>query len=386
MKPCPHVLIASDSYKGSATSPEVNNLLAKGVLRVFPHAHITQLMLADGGEGTVQACAQSRDSVMCHAVIQGPLGNAIDATYVLVDQGRTAVIEVASAVGITLVTTSQEHALHASSYGVGQLIQDALNKGVTKIYVGLGGSVTTDGGTGMARALGARFLDEYGKDVEAGVTGLRHIAHIDLSHLDTRINDVDVIGLTDVENPLCGPCGAALMFGEQKGIPQAMLSEVDTWMSSYSTCLEQTLMRSLSSVPGTGAAGGLGFGLLAYTHAKLTRGIDFLLDALNIDDHLTDCDFVLTGEGRMDAQTALGKVPAGVAAHCKKFNIPAIAIVGSRSEDVGSIYENGIDLIIPAIITPTTLEDCMQKTHQMLPLAAETAARAVAMAHKLQRI
>ena len=369
------VVVAGDSFKGSATSAEVADAVERGIRRVVPECEVRKLAIADGGEGTVDAVAPVCGAVVREVTVQGPLGEPVAARYVLLVSG-TAVIEMAQAAGLTLVEQTEAHALAASTFGVGQLIADALDQGVRRIYVGLGGSATSDGGMGMVRALGARFLDREGAPVAEGLAGLEQLAAVDCSGLDPRLEDAEVVALTDVSNPLTGPSGAVSVYGPQKGLPCERLVELDGWMSSYAHLLEKACGRSVEKAPGAGAAGGTGAALLAFCSARVERGIDTVLDLVGLDAALDGADLVITGEGRMDEQSAYGKAPVGVAARAKARGLPVVAVVGSRSEELDAIYQAGIDLVVPLPLGPMSLETCMGRARELLEHAGETAMRA----------
>ena len=375
-----HVLVASDSFKGSASSSRINDLIEEGVRRVCPDAIVRKVPVADGGEGTVEAMVSACRGTVRNVQVHGPLGKTVDASYGLVDGGPegdpTAVIEMAAAAGLSLSDRSGRSALDADTTGVGELILDALDHGARRVCVGLGGSATSDGGSGMARALGARLLDESGREVPPGVAGLARLVSIDMSGLDRRLQDVEFLGLTDVTNPLSGPSGAVMVYGPQKGIRRCDLSEADGWMARYGKLLDKATGSDVSHLSGAGAAGGLGAGLSAFCGARLVSGIDFVLDAVHLDDALAGCDLAITGEGRMDSQTANGKTPVGVARRCARVHVPVIAVVGSRADDLGGIYDRGIGLVLPALTSPMSLEECMARVDVNVPLAAETATRA----------
>ncbi len=381
----PSILIASDSFKGSASSFRVAELIEQGIRRVLPRAGVKRLAIADGGEGTVDAVIAARNGEIREVDVLGPLGDTVCARYGLF--GRDcAIIEMAEAAGITLVEQNRSNALLASSYGVGQLIVDALDAGVRHIYVGLGGSATSDGGSGMAKALGARFLNADGEDVAPGLAGLRDLARIDLAGLDPRLADTEIVAITDVTNPLTGPSGAVAMYGPQKGIDVRDVASADSWMRSYARMLEAICGRDIDAVPGAGAAGGLGAALTAFCGARVERGIEFVLDAIHIDEALEGVDLVVTGEGHMDAQSAFGKAPVGVARRAKARGIPVVAVVGARAEDLGEVYESGIDLVVPAVIGPATLEECMADAATLLPIAGESVARAFLLGTRARRV
>ena len=370
-----NVLIAPDSFKGSATSREVGELLERGVRRVVPDARVLRFPIADGGEGTVDAIVSARDGQMREATVSGPLGEPVRARYGLVDS-TTAVIEVASAIGITLIEQNAGNALRASSLGVGQLVLDAVDAGARRVLVGLGGSATSDGGAGMAKALGARFLDDGGEPIPCGLEGLERLASIDLSHVSPKLRGVEFGVLTDVTNPLCGPEGAIAGYGPQKGVAERDVERLDGWMRRYANLLAKALGTDVAAVPGAGAAGGLGAALVAFCGARIERGIEFVLDVIGLEDAMKGVDLVITGEGRMDAQSAFGKAPVGVARRAKRHGIPVVAVVGSRADDLGGVYDAGVDLVIPCVTAPCTLEECIGSVGESVPVAAESAARA----------
>ena len=375
-RPALRALVASDSFKGSATSARVNELVARGIKRVLPQAEVTCLAVADGGEGTLDALVGARGGVIQRETVRGPLGAPVDARYGLIEGGRTAVIEMAEAAGITLSGRSSSDALAASTYGVGELILKALDLGARQIVVGLGGSATSDGGAGMAQALGARLLDGRGGQVGPGVAGLAELASLDLSGLDDRLTHCELLALTDVTNPLCGPLGAVQVYGPQKGISASDVLDADGWLRGYGQLLEQALSLPLLDAPGAGAAGGLGAGLVAFCGARIVSGVDYVLDAIGLDQALRDADLVVTGEGHMDAQTARGKTPVGVARRAKAQGKPVIAVVGGRADDLDEVYAAGIDLVVPTTIAPRDLEERLARTDIDLPLAGETVVRA----------
>lgn len=370
-----NVLLAVDSFKGSASSAHVEDLIEEGVRRVFPTCQVKKFPIADGGEGTVEAVVTALNGEIRHVTVRNPLGSDIDATYGLVGNGD-AVIEMAAASGITLIEQNAQNALSASTWGVGQLILDAIDHGAKRIMIGLGGSATSDGGVGMAKALGARFLDVTGSEIPCGLIGLKALKSIDVSGIDPRVYDTDIVVLTDVSNPLTGENGALYVYGPQKGVERRELPVLDRWMSAYAALLEKTVGRDVASIPGAGAAGGLGAALVGFCRARIEPGIEFVLDTIGLSEAVQDVDLVITGEGRMDAQSAFGKAPVGVARRAKKYGKPVIAIVGSRAEDLGGVYDEGIGLVIPTAVAPMTLEECIAGTDRLVPIAGESAARA----------
>jgi glycerate kinase len=370
------VLLASDSFKGSAMSREVEDYLEEGIRRVVPQAHILKYLIADGGEGTLEALLTACKGTRYTEKVHGPLGDSVQAPYALLGDRKTAVIEMAQASGITLMPKSNENALKASTYGTGELIEAALEQGARKFLIGLGGSATSDGGWGMAQALGVKFLDAEGQPIRPGLRGLRDLCQIDTSGLDPRIRESEFTALSDVTNPLTGSEGAVFVYGPQKGIAPEELHEVDVWMASYARLIEQELTGVSTDVPGAGAAGGLGAGLHVFCGARIVSGIDTILDLIGIESKMDTVDLVITGEGHMDNQSVKGKAPIGVAKRAKKHNLPVIAVVGGREDDLSSVYSAGIDCVLTTVEGPCTLEDCMKRVAIEIPNAGETTMRA----------
>lgn len=370
------VLLASDSFKGSAMSREVEDYLEEGIRRVVPQAHILKYLIADGGEGTLEALLTACKGTRYTEKVHGPLGDSVQAPYALLGDGKTAVIEMAQASGITLMPKSNENALKASTYGTGELIEAALEQGARKFLIGLGGSATSDGGWGMAQALGVKFLDAEGQPIRPGLRGLKDLRQIDTSGLDPRIRESEFTALSDVTNPLTGSEGAVFVYGPQKGIAPEELHEVDVWMASYARLIEQELTGVSTDVPGAGAAGGLGAGLYVFCGARIVSGIDTILDLIGIESKMDTVDLVVTGEGHMDNQSVKGKAPIGVAKRAKKHNLPVIAVVGGREDDLSSVYSAGIDCVLTTVEGPCTLEDCMKRVAIEIPNAGETTMRA----------
>lgn len=398
----PNVVVACDSFKGSATSEEVERWIATGVRRVFPKAHIACVPLGDGGEGTVDAACAALDGTYRVAEVLDPLGNPVKARYLLTDGGR-AVIEMSSAAGIEYSDCTHEAALRASTFGVGQLVKDAVATGAKSIYLGLGGSATTDGGQGFLRALGARVLDDRGEDVPWGLAGLARAASVDLEPALCSLAGVELTVLTDVDNPLVGRRGAVRVFGEQKGLADlptprdadpTTYAAYDRWMISFARLLDGARERhanllpnavpgakrfsSVASVPGAGAAGGLGAAALA-CGGVLTSGVEAMLDLLDFDSLICDADLVITGEGAVDNQTAGGKAPVGVARRAKRRRKPVALVAASRSYELDPVYDRGVDLVVTALRRPMPLERAMQprETRHNLVCAGETVARAL---------
>lgn len=354
------IVLAIDSFKGSASSLAVEEHVAKGIQAVVPDAECILVPVADGGEGTVEAIVDARHGVYHEADVMGPLGQPVKARYGMIDNETIAVLEMAAASGITLVKKDELNPLRATTYGTGQMILDAINRGAKEIYMGIGGSATNDGGMGMAAALGAKFLDKNGNELEPVVTSLAQLDRIDCGGIDPRIADVRFTILCDVTNPLCGPHGASHIFGGQKGADEEMKILLDSYLELYAACIERDLGVSVKDIPGAGAAGGLGAGMIAFTKAHKQSGIDAVLKLIRLEEQIGEADLVVTGEGRMDNQTAFGKAPVGVSCLAQKQNIPVVAVVGSRSLDTEAVYEKGISLILDIINEPMPLEEAMK--------------------------
>ena len=370
------VLIASDSFKGSVSSMGVADLLEQGIRRVAPDCAVRKFAIADGGEGTVEAIVSATQGQIREVEVSGPLGDTVTAHYGFIGED-TAILEMAEASGITLIEQNSDNARRASTWGVGQVILDAVDHGARRIFIGLGGSATSDGGAGMAKALGVRFLNAEGEEIPCGLVGLSELASIDTSGMTDRLKDIEVIALTDVTNPLTGPDGAVYVFGPQKGIPADDVARLDGWMARYAEILNATVGRAVDAVPGSGAAGGLGAALVAFCGARIQRGIETLLDIIGLEEALEGVDLVITGEGRMDSQSAYGKAPVGVAKRAKRHGIPVVAVVGGRADDLGDVYDAGIDLVLSIATGPITLAESIARADVLVPIAGENAIRAL---------
>lgn len=377
------VVVAIDSFKGSATSLQAANWVGKGIARAAPDADVVKIPIADGGEGTVEALTTALHGRVVRRQVTGPLGGQVSAEFGLLNP-TTAVIEMAQASGITLTKQAPEDALRASTYGVGELIRAAIDEGADTIYIGLGGSATTDGGAGMAKALGVQFFDANGQAIACGAQGLAKLARIDTSRLDPRLAHVAIRVLSDVTNPLMGPKGAAAIYGPQKGLTDGAIPQVDGWLAHYAALVQVATGRDVAQASGAGAAGGLGAGLLAFTNAKMYRGIEKILELLQVSTQIETADLVITGEGRMDAQSINGKAPIGIAHAAKRFGVPVVALVGARSDDLGAVYAEGIDAVWSILNRPQTLAEAMANVAVNLTTAGETAIRVFQMKRKVR--
>ena len=323
------IVVASDSFKGSLTSLQVADSAERGVHEVFPDCEVVKVNVADGGEGTMEALRQTLGGKVVHIDVSDPLGRLVSATYVILDDGITAVLEMSAASGLTLLRPDERNPMRTSTYGTGQLIADALSKGCRKFLVGIGGSATNDAGMGMMRALGCRFLDAEGKELDGTGSSLINVEDIDVSCLAEGLNESEFIVACDVDSPLYGPKGAAFVFSPQKGADRDMVDALDKGLEHFASIVRHVMGRDVAEIPGAGAAGGLGGGFLAFTNARLERGVEMVLDAIGFDRMIRSADLVITGEGRVDFQTLTGKTPYGVLKRARKQNIPVIAIGGS---------------------------------------------------------
>lgn len=367
------IVIAADSFKGSASTIEVENYIEQGIRHIDKQVEIVKIPIADGGEGTVDSLVLAFHGEYKYVDVIGPSGNEIRAKYGMLD-AQTAIIEMAEASGLHLV--SELNPFKTTTYGTGQLIKAALDQGAKTIYVGLGGSATNDGGVGMAQALGASFRDKDGKEIGYGADGIKNLETIDVSNLDRRLQNVEIIGLSDVTNPLCGKNGASHVYGPQKGATEKDVEVLDRILAHYGNLIKEQVGIDIIYKAGAGAAGGLGAGLMTFCNAHLEPGITKILDILNIESHLKEADLVITGEGKIDSQSLNGKAPVGVAKLAKKYHVPVIAIVGSADYDIQEVYNHGIDLVIDTIIKPMSLDEAISNVGKLLMIAAESAYRA----------
>lgn len=352
-------VIAMDSFKGSLSSIAAGKAAAEGILRVYPHGEVLVKPLADGGEGTVSALVNGLNGTFETVRVTGPLGAPVDAVYGILKDGKTAVMEMSQAAGITLIEAKERNPLHTTTYGVGEMILDAVRKGCRHFLMGIGGSATNDGGIGMLTALGYEFLNPKGKPVALGAAGLKELSSISGAHVLPELKECEFRIACDVTNPLWGENGCSAVFGPQKGATPEMVRDMDLWMKQYADLAAELFPKADAAFPGTGAAGGLGFAFLCFTNAVLVSGIQLVLETVRLEEAIKDADFVLTGEGRLDGQTAMGKAPAGVALLAKKYQKPVLAFSGSVSEDAALCNRNGIDAFFPILQKVCSLDEAM---------------------------
>lgn len=351
-------VIAIDSFKGSLTSLEAGNAAATGVKKVFPDAEVKVIPVADGGEGTVDALVGGMGGHKEKLKAQDPLGREIECEYGIV--GKTAIIEMASAAGITLISEKERNPLNTSTYGVGQMILHAMEKGCRNFIIGIGGSATNDGGTGMLSALGFEFLDSEGCAIALGAKGLENLAHIKADKVAKGLLECKFSVACDVTNPLCGAEGCSAVYGPQKGADEAMIRDMDKWLLNYALLSKTVNPSADETFPGAGAAGGMGFAFMTYLGAELKRGIELILKETNVEEYIKDADLVITGEGRLDAQTAMGKAPCGIASIAKKHQKPVIAFAGGVTPDAKAVHQAGIDAYFPVVRGVCTLAEAME--------------------------
>ena len=379
------VVVAIDSFKGSLSSMEAGQAIAEGVKRVYQHAEVVVRPLADGGEGTVEALVEGMGGIFVTKEVTGPLGEKVDAVYGVIeseeDSSKTAIIEMSAAAGITLVPEKSRNPMNTTTYGVGELILDAIERGCRHFIVGIGGSATNDGGVGMLQALGYDFLTREGKAISYGGDGLRELASIEDVNVHPKLKECTFKVACDVTNPLCGENGSSAIFGPQKGATPEMVQELDQLLLHYAELSKEMNANADRFYPGTGAAGGMGFAFLTYTNATLESGIQIVLTETKLEELIKTADFVVTGEGRLDGQTALGKAPIGVADLAKKHQKKVLAFAGAVTPDAKECNQHGIDAFFPILRGIVTLKEAMDKenAHRNMVHTVEQVFRVVEM-------
>lgn len=373
-------VLAPDSFKESMSAKVACNAMERGIRKVFPNAEINHVPMADGGEGTIDALVDGNEGTRVEVTVSGPLPTKKVTTYygILVDK-KTAVIEMAKANGIELLAEEKRNPLVTSTYGTGEMIQAALDQGVKTIIIGIGGSVTNDGGAGMAQALGVRFFDSENRELPMGGGALASLSRIDTTELDPRIKETEIIIASDVTNPLTGPKGASVVFGPQKGATPAMVEELDKALAHYAEVIERDLGLEIKEQPGAGAAGGLGAGLLAFTEAKMQSGIELVIELTHLEEKIVRADYVFTGEGGMDFQTKFGKAPYGVVKIAQKHQKPVFACAGYIGEQVEVLYDEGMTAIFGILAKAGSLEEALKSGEANLERTVENIARILRM-------
>ncbi len=369
------VIAAPDSFKGSLSAKQACEAIARGIRRVDSNAEVISIPMSDGGEGTIDSLADATGGRMLHVETVDPLGRAITARYAILGDQRTAAIEMAEASGLVRLAAHERNPLLASTYGTGLLIRHALDQGCRKFILGIGGSATNDGGTGMAVALGARLLDASGELLLEGGGGLTALAAIDTTDLDSRIADCEFLVACDVDNPLCGEQGASYVFGPQKGATAEMVRQLDLGLARFADISLRDLGVAISELPGGGAGGGMSAGAVAFLGAKLESGVELVKRAVRLDEQLAGSDLVITGEGRCDAQTIHGKTPYGVAVSARRAGVPTVIIAGTLGDGIESLYEHGVTAAFSMLDRPMSLDEAVADADRLLERAAERVAR-----------
>ena len=377
------IILAPDSYKGSLSAVAVAAAMEQGILSVWPKAEIKKVPIADGGEGTVAALVTATGGRIIQTSVMGPLGDPVEAHWGILGDGETAVIEMAAASGLPLVPPEKRDPRLATTYGTGQLIKAALDFGLRKLIIGIGGSATNDGGAGMAQALGAKFLDTAGNELPLGGAALAKLATINLAGLDPQLAEATILVACDVTNPLCGPQGASAVYGPQKGATPEVVRELDLALQRYAAVAKATTGKDVANLPGAGAAGGLGAGLLFFTKAELKPGVQIVLETTGFERLVQQADLVITGEGATDFQTAFGKAPVGVAKIAQQYQVPVICLSGGLGQGCEDILQHGVTGLMSIVSQPMSLEECMADAPDLLQAATARLCRLLSVGHQI---
>jgi glycerate kinase len=380
------IVIAPQSLKGSLTAAEAGAAIAAGVQAVYPQAECMIVPVADGGEGTVQALVDATGGEIVLQTVTGPLGEPVEAFFGLLGNGDTAAIEMAACAGLPLVPSERRDPRITTTYGVGELILAALERGCHHFIIGIGGSATNDGGAGMAQALGASLQTSDRAEIARGGAALATLARINTSTLDKRLAACQFEVACDVNNPLCGPTGATAIYGPQKGATPEMVAQLDAALGNYAEVIEQDLGLSVKDIPGAGAAGGLGAGLITFLHATLRTGAQIVLEAVHLEEQLPGADLVITAEGQLDAQTAYGKSVGAVAELAKRYHLPVLALAGSLGEQYRAVYGLGVDAVSVLPSGPMSLENAMAHAAALTSDTTERAFRMIGIGKALRNV
>lgn len=379
------IVVAPDSFKGSLTAVEVSNAIGQGVREIFPEAEIIKIPMADGGDGTVQCLVNATGGEILKEKVTGPLGNEVLASYGILGDKKTAVIEMAEASGLTLVPKNKRNPLITTTYGTGQLIKAALDQGCRKMIIGIGGSATNDGGSGMVQALGVKLLDKNGEEIGFGGGKLKKVFRIDTKHLDSRLSETKVLIASDVSNPLCGPKGASKIYGPQKGATPEIIEQLDESLTYFAEIIKRDLNKDIKDIPGAGAAGGLGASLMAFLDAELRPGIEIMIEIVKLEQAIKDADLVITGEGKIDSQTIYGKTPIGVARIAKKYNVPVIAVAAIIGDDADIVHQYGINTLIKISEPPMRLNESLPNKVSLIKNSIEQSMMAIKTGKELKK-
>lgn len=379
------IVVAPDSFKGSLTAVEVSDAIEQGVREIFPEAEIVKIPMADGGDGTVQCLVNATGGEILREKVTDPLGDEVLASYGILGDKKTAVIEMAEASGLTLVPENKRNPLITTTYGTGQLIKAALDQGCRKMIIGIGGSATNDGGAGMVQALGAKLLDKNGEEIGFGGGELKKVFRIDTKCLDNRLSETKVLIASDVSNPLCGPKGASRIYGPQKGATPEVIEELDESLAHFAEVIKRDLHKDIKDIPGAGAAGGLGASLIAFLDAELKPGIDIMIEIAKLEQDIKDADLVVTGEGKIDSQTIYGKAPIGVARIAKKYNIPVIAVAAIIGDDADIVHQYGINTLIKISEPPMSLDESLPNKVSLIKNSIKQSMMAIKTGRELKK-
>ncbi|WP_300342796.1 glycerate kinase [Fusobacterium sp.] len=371
------IILAPDSFKESMTAKEACEVIERGMKKIIPDLECISVPMADGGEGTTQSLVDATGGEFYTQRVLGPLGESVEARFGILGDGKTAILEMAAASGLELVPKEKRDATVTTTYGTGELIKAALDKNVETILIGIGGSATNDGGAGMIQALGGKLLDSCGKEIGFGGGQLSNLCKIDLSNLDKRLEKTKIIVACDVQNPLTGVSGASHIFGKQKGANEEQRELLDKNLKHYAEIIRRDVGKDVENIPGAGAAGGLGAGLMAFLSAELKKGIEIVIEYSKLEEKMQGADLVITGEGSIDAQTRFGKTPYGVAMTAKKYGIPVIALAGNVGKDIDVLYEYGFTAIFSILPRVESLEKAILNGKENLQYMSESIARMV---------
>lgn len=369
------VVVAPNAFKGTLTAPQAAAAIARGVHEVYPEADVVEVPVADGGEGTVEALVRAHSGELRAVSVQGPLGDPVTAVFGLIDSGRKAVVELASASGLTLIAHSRRDPRRTTTFGFGQLLEEARTAGVSSVIAGIGGSATNDGGAGMAQAIGCRLLERGGADLERGGAALARLERIDCAGRDPAWSSIHVQVACDVTNPLTGPEGASAIYGPQKGAGEDAVLELDAALARFAAVIERDLGKRVVDVPGAGAAGGAGAGLMAFLDAELVPGAPLVVEAAGLDDKLKGAQLVITGEGRVDEQTAFGKAPGEVIKRARSAGVPVVVLAGSKGPGWEAVIKLGAYSVVTMGAERQNLRELMEQPERMLTSAAVVACR-----------
>ena len=361
-----NIVIAPDSFKECLSAKEVATAIAMGIFEAISDVEVFKIPISDGGEGLLETLMQGAGGKFVEVVVKDPLMRSITASYGILEDKKTAVIEMALASGLELLKENEKNPMLTSTYGTGQLIKDALDNGCTKIIIGIGGSATNDGGAGMSRALGAKFLNKKGEELNEGGGSLNELNNIDLSNFDDRLSRCEVVVACDVSNPLTGPNGASMVYGGQKGGSHEDLLKLDKNLAHLAAIIKSELQIDIAETPGAGAAGGIGAALMAFMKGRLVNGIELVLETLKMEEYIKSADLVITGEGKIDGQTLHGKTIAGIAKMAKKYRVPVVVITGKIGEDIEPIYDMGVCGVYSIVNEPMDLHQAITEAPKLI--------------------